>query len=125
MLHPLREYARAKAPEVGLRIGGVVIVGIPIAALVGLLKLLKAVLRGIRDLPIEVRLLLLALVAFAAFHPATRRALSSLFSSLSSALTDSGVIVGQLVGEVSLRFVDAEAELKLKQLALVDAIGSR
>jgi hypothetical protein len=90
---------------------------------VGVLKLLRAGLRAVRDLPIEVRLLLLALVAFAAFHPTTRKALSSLFSSLSSALTDSGTIVGQLIGEVSLRFVDAEADLKLKQLALVDAIN--
>jgi len=120
----MREYARAKAPEVGLRIGGVVIVGIPIAALVGVLKLLTAGLRAVRDLPIEVRLLLLALVAFAAFHPPTRKALSSFFSSLSSALTGSGAVAGQLIGEVSLRFVDAEADLKLKELALVAAIGN-
>lgn len=124
VLLPIREYARAKAPEVTLRIGGALVVGIPIAALVGLLKLLAATVRAFRNLSAELQILLLAAVALAFLHPASRKALSSLFQSVSSGLTGSATIFGELIGELSLRYALAEAELKPKQMAVAAAMQS-
>ncbi len=117
ILLPMRDYARSKSPEVGLRIGGVVVVGIPIVSLVVLLKLL--------NLPAEVQLLLLGAVVVAALHPRTREALSAGFSSLAAGLKSSAGVFGQVFGELSVKICTAQLELKAKEAVIEGVIPRR
>jgi predicted nucleic acid-binding protein len=71
----VRDYARAKSPEVTLRVGGILVTGVAIGGLVALLKLIAAVLRGFSKLSPEIQMLLIAGTVFAALHPATRKTL--------------------------------------------------
>jgi predicted nucleic acid-binding protein len=121
VLRPMRDYARAKSPEVSLRIGGVVVVGIPVVSLVAVLKVLATALRSFRNLRPELQLLLLGGVVLAVFHPTTRKALSAGVSSLAIGLKSSAGIFGEVFGEVALKIVDAQLELKAKQ-TVVEAL---
>lgn len=122
VLPSVRDYARAKSPEVSLRIGNVLIFGIPIAALAALAKLLSVVWRTIRSLSPELQFLLLSGALLAALHPRSRKALRAGFSSLGSGLKTSTGIFAQVVGDLSLETRAAQLEVKAKQTVVDNLI---
>jgi len=124
VLLPIRDYARAKSPEVSLRIGGVLVIGIPIVSLAALFKLFSMALRTFRNLSPALQLLLLGGLVLAALHPKTQKALSAGFSSLAAGLTGAAGIFGEVFGEVSLKIANAQLELKAKE-AVVDGLVSK
>ena len=115
VLPSVRDYARAKSPEISLRIGNVVIFGIPIAAVAALAKLLSAAWRTIRNLSPELQFLLLSGAILAALHPRSRKALRAGFSSLGSGLKTSTGVFAQVIDELSLEIQAAQLEVKAKQ----------
>jgi predicted nucleic acid-binding protein len=122
VLPSVRDYARAKSPEVSLRIGNAVIFGIPIAAVAALAKLLSAAWRTIRNLSPELQFLLLSGAILAALHPRSRKALRAGFSSLGSGLKTSTGVFAQVIGELSLEIEAAQLEVKAKQTAVENLI---
>jgi predicted nucleic acid-binding protein len=117
----VRDYARAKSPEVSLRIGNLVILGIPIAGLAVLAKLLSIAWRTVRNLSPEFQFLLLTGTVFAALHPYTRRALRAGFASLVSGMSTSTGVFAEVVGELSLETQAAQVEVRAKQ-AVVESL---
>ncbi len=122
VLPSVRDYARAKSPEVSLRIGNAVIFGIPIAAVAVLAKLLAAAWSTIRNLSPELQFLLLSGAILAALHPRSRKALRAGFSSLGSGLRTSGGVFAQVVGELSVNIEAAQLEVKAKQTVVENLI---
>jgi len=122
VLPSVRDYARAKSPEVSLRIGNAVIFGIPIAAVAALAKLLSAAWRTIRNLSPELQFLLLSGAILAALHPRSRKALRAGFSSLGSGLKTSTGVFAQVIGELSLEIGAAQLEVKAKQTIVENLI---
>jgi predicted nucleic acid-binding protein len=122
VLPSVRDYARAKSPEVSLRIGNALIIGVPIAALAALAKLLLVVWRTIRSLSPELQFLLLTGAILAALHPRSRKALRDGFSSLGSGLKTSTGVFAQVVGELSLEVQAAQLEVKAKQTVVENLI---
>ena len=122
VLPSVRDYARAKSPEVSLRIGNAVIFGIPIAAVAALAKLLSVAWRTIRNLSPELQFLLLSGAILAALHPRSRKALRAGFSSLGSGLKTSTGVFAQVIGELSLEIEAAQLEVKAKQTAVENLI---
>jgi predicted nucleic acid-binding protein len=122
VLPSVRDYARAKSPEVSLRIGNAVVFGIPIAAVAVLAKLLSAAWRTIRNLSPELPFLLLSGAILAALHPRSRKALRAGFSSLGSGLRTSGGVFAQVVGELSVNIEAAQLEVKAKQTVVENLI---
>ena len=76
----VREYARSKSHEVTLRIGGALVVSVPIGSIVLLCKIIGVALRGFPNLPREVRFLLIGGALFAVIHPGTRRTIATALS---------------------------------------------
>ncbi len=122
VLLPVRDYARAKSPEVGLRIGGVLVIGIPIVSLVAVLKLLALALRSFRNLSPEVQLMLLGAALLAALHPRSQKAISAGFSSLAAGLKSSAGVFGEVFGDLSLKTAEAQLDVKAKQTVVEAAI---
>lgn len=122
VLPSVRDYARAKSPEVGLRIGNVLIFGIPIAGLLVLAKLLSAAWRTIRNLSPEFQFLLLTGAILAALHPRSRKALRDGFSSLGFGLKSSTGVFVQVIGELSLEIQAAQLEVNAKQTVVENLI---
>jgi len=124
-LVPVRDYARAKSPEVSLRFGGVLVVGIPIVSLVASLKLLSMALRAFRNLSPELQLLLLGGVVLAALHPTSRKALYAGFSSVTTGLKNSAGLFGEVFGELSVRIAASQVELKAKETVVEGLVPTR
>lgn len=122
VLPSVRDYARAKSPEVSLRIGNVLIFGIPIAALAALAKLLSVAWRTIRSLSPELQFLLLSGAILAVSHPRSRKALRAGFSSLASGLKTSTGVFAEVVGDLSLETQVAQLEVKAKQTVVENLI---
>lgn len=125
VLPSIRDYARAKSPEVSLRIGNVVIFGIPIASVAVLAKLLAAAWRTVRNLSPELQFLLLSGAIFAALHPRSRKALRAGFSSLGSGLKTSTGVFAQVTGELSQEIEAAQLEVRAKQTVVENLIPTR
>lgn len=73
----IRDYARAKAPEVTLRAGAFIVTAPLLAGAHALVKLLIRAAKGIANLPPRVQLALLAGAAVVSAHPRSRRAFST------------------------------------------------
>lgn len=76
----IRDYARAKAPEVMLRAGAFIVTAPLLAGAHTLVKLLIRAAKGIANLPPGVQLALLAGATVVGAHPRSRRALSTFAS---------------------------------------------
>lgn len=76
----IRDYARAKAPEVTLRAGAFFVTAPLVAGAHALVKLLIRAAKGIANLPPGVQLALLAGAAIVSAHPRSRRTLSTFAS---------------------------------------------
>lgn len=122
VLPSVRDYARVKSPEVSLRIGNILIFGIPVAAVAAVAKLLSAAWRTIRNLSPELQFLLLTGAILAALHPRSRKAVRDGFSSLGSGLKTSTGVFAQVMGELSLQFQAAQLEVKGKQTVVENLI---
>lgn len=121
----LREYARSKSPEVTLRIGGVLVVGVPIASIVLLLKVIGAALRSFSNLPREVQFLLIGGALFAVIHPGTRRTITSTLSSLASNLEIPAKVLFDVFCELSMKIGEAQLDLKVKESLVGEVIPRR
>ena len=121
----VRDYARSKAPEVTLRVGGVVIGGVAIGSLIALLRLLVSALRSFLRLPLEYQLLVVAGLVLAFAHPASRKAIFNSLSSLTSALKVPANVALEVVAELTMRFGEAQLELKASQTILETKIPRR
>jgi predicted nucleic acid-binding protein len=121
----VRDYARSKAPEVTLRVGGVLIGGVAIGSLIALLRLVVFGLRSFFKLPVEYQLLVVAGLVLAFAHPASRKAILNSLSSLTSALKIPANVVLEVVAELTLKFGEAQLELKACQTILETKIPRR
>jgi predicted nucleic acid-binding protein len=74
----LRDYARAAAVEMNLKVNGVFVTVLGIEMVKGVLKMIRSCFGQLQKLPIEVRMLLGSLVVLALLHQSTRERLRSL-----------------------------------------------
>src|SRR6266567_1979223 len=114
----VRDYARAKSPEVTLRVGGILITGVAIGGLVVLLKLIAATLRAFSKLSPEIQILLILGAVCAALHPATRKTVRAGVSAIADTLKGPAAVFGEVFAEVSLQMGTAQLKLKEKQLPI-------
>lgn len=121
----VREYARSKSHEVTLRIGGVLVVGLPVGGIVLLLKIIGAALRSFSNLPREIQLLLIGGALFAIIHPGTPRTIAAALSSLASNLELPGRVLFDVFCELSVKFGEAQLDLKAKESAVKEVIPPR
>jgi hypothetical protein len=121
----VRDYARAKSPEVTIRVGGMLIVGVAVGGLVALVKLIAAALRSFSRLAPEIRALLVAGAIFAVLHPATRKTLLAGISAIGENLKTPSLIFGEVCGEVSLQMSLAQLTVKEKQVPIDSIISKR
>ena len=120
-----RDYARSKAPEVTLRVGGVLIGGVAIGSLIALLKLVVSAFRSFLKLPVEYQLLVVAGLVLAFAHPASRKAIFNGLSSLASALKIPASVVLEVAAQLTLQFGEAQLEVKISQAVLETKIPRR
>jgi predicted nucleic acid-binding protein len=118
----VREYARAKAPEVTLRAGAVVVT-IPVAV-VGhaLWGLSKAAVRKLSGLPPWVQLALLGGVLAVGINPRSRRAVLNSVSPLVAKLKEPGAALTRVLGTLAEEFHRAQRDVDSRQRLLDDSI---
>jgi hypothetical protein len=121
----VRDYARSKSPEVTLRVGGVLVVGVSIGSVIALLKIIAAALRSFAKLPVEFQVLIIAGAIFAFVHPGSRRALSNSLSVIASSLKIPADIFVEVFAELIVKFGEAQLELKAKQTIVENTIPRR
>jgi predicted nucleic acid-binding protein len=121
----VRDFARSKAPEVTLRVGGVLIGGVAIGSLIALLRLVVSALRSFLKLPVEYQLLVVAGLVLAFAYPASRKAIFNSLSALTPALKIPANVVLEIVAELTVQFGEAQLELKAKQTILESTIPRR
>lgn len=121
----VRDYARSKAPEVTLRVGGVLIGGVAIGSLIASLRLVVSALRSFLKLPVEYQILVVAGLVLAFAHPASRRAILNGLSSLTSALKIPANVGLEVAAELTVQFGEAQLELKASQTILETQIPRR
>ena len=121
----VRDYARTKAPEVTLRVGGGLIGGVAIGSLIALLKLVVLALRSFLKLPVEYQILVIGGLVLAFLHPATRKTILNGLSSLASSLRIPGNVLLEVVAELTVQFGEAQLDLKASQTILDDKIPRR
>lgn len=120
----VRDYARAKSPEVTLRVGGILITGVASGGFVALLKLVAAALRAFSKLSPDVQICLVLGAVLAALHPATRKTFRAGVSAIADTLKGPAAVFGEVFAEVSLQMGMTQLELKEKQLP-IDSIRRR
>jgi predicted nucleic acid-binding protein len=121
----VRDYARAKSPEVTIRVGGMLVVGVAIGGLVALVKLIASILRSFSKLSPEVQMLLVAGAIFAALHPATRKMLAAGISAIAENLKGPTEIFGDVCAEISLQVTAAQLTVKEKQPTIDSILTKR
>jgi predicted nucleic acid-binding protein len=121
----VRDYARSKSPEVTLRVGGVLVVGVSVGTIVLLLQVLGSALRNFSNLPRVTQVLLIGGALFAVIHPGTRRALASAFSSLASNLRLPARVLVDVFCELSMKIGETQLDLKIKESAVGQVIPRR
>lgn len=124
-MRQLRDYARSKSPEVTLRIGGTLLVALPIGSVVLLFKIIGAALRGISNLPREIQLLLIGGALFAVIHRGSRRTIAAACSSLASNLELPAEILLDAFCELFMRLGEAQLDLKVRERAVAEVIPRR
>jgi predicted nucleic acid-binding protein len=118
----IRDYARAKAPEVTLK-AGAFIVTMPLAAGVhALVKLLIRAAKGIANLPPGVQLALLAGAAVVSAHPRSRRALSTFASERVVKLKGPALVALSVLQSLMEQLNAAEQQVWTKQEILERSI---
>jgi predicted nucleic acid-binding protein len=121
----VRDYARAKSPEVTIRVGGMLVVGVAIGGLVALVKLIGGLLRSFSKLSPEVQMLLVAGAIFAVLHPTTRKMLAAGISAIGENLKGPSVIFGDVCAEISLQMNAAQLTVKEKQVPVDSILNKR
>lgn len=121
----VRDYARAKSPEVTIRVGGMLVVGVAIGGLVALVKLIAGLLRSFSKLSPEVQMLLVAGAIFAVLHPTTRKMLAAGISAIGENLKGPTVIFGDVCAEISLQMTAAQLTVKEKQAPIDGILNQR
>jgi predicted nucleic acid-binding protein len=118
----VREYARAKAPEVTLRAGAVVVT-IPVAVVgQALWGLSKAAIRKFSGLPPWVQLALLGGAVAVGINPRSRRAVWNSVSPLVAKLKEPGTALTRVLGTLADEFYRAQTEVNYRQILLDDSI---
>ncbi|HEY0171845.1 MAG TPA: PIN domain-containing protein [Pyrinomonadaceae bacterium] len=121
MIH-VRDYARAKAPEVTLRFGALVVT-VPVAAGAhALIKVLGKLARGFAGLPPVVQLALVAGAVAAGAHPRSRRALSSFAAEHASKMKEPALLLLQGLQALMERLSEAEERVWSSQEVLERSI---
>jgi len=118
----VRDYARAKSPEVTLRVGSLLITGVAIGGLVGLVKLIAAALRGFSKLSPGWQLAIIAGIVFAALNPTTRKMICDGANAIADHLKIPAVIFGDVFSELSLQIATAQLDVKKKQVPVENMI---
>jgi predicted nucleic acid-binding protein len=121
----VRDYARSKAPEVTLRVGGVLIGGVAIGSVIALLKLVVVALRSFLKLPVEYQLLIIAGLVLAFLHPASRKAIIGGITSLASGLKVPADIFLEVIAELTVKFGEAQLDVRASQTILETTIPRR
>jgi predicted nucleic acid-binding protein len=121
----VRDYARAKSPEVTIRVGGMLVVGVAIGGIVTLVKLIGSILRSFSKLSPEVQMLLVAGAIFAALHPATRKMLAAGISAIGENLKGPTAIFGNVCAEISLQMTAAQLTVTEKQPSIDSILTKR
>lgn len=118
----IRDYARAKAPEVTLRAGAFIVTVPLIAGAHALGKLLIRVAKGIANLPPGVQLALLAGAAVVGAHPRSRRALSTFASERVVKLKEPALVALSVLQALMKQLDAAEQQVWSKQEILERSI---
>jgi predicted nucleic acid-binding protein len=118
----VRDYARAKAPEVTLKFGTLVVT-IPVAAgAQALIKILCRLARAVAGLPLGVQLALLAGAVAVGAHPRSRKALSSFASERAAKMKDPAQLMLQVLQALMEQLVAAAERVWTSQEALERSI---
>lgn len=118
----VREYARAKAPEVMLKAGAVVVT-IPVAVVgQALWGLSKAAVRKFAGLPPWLQFLLLGGALAVGINPRSRRAVLNSVSPLVAKLKEPAAALTQVLGTLAEEFHRAQTEVDSKQILLGNSI---
>ncbi len=103
----LRDYSRAASIEVGIKVGGVVIVAAGIELLRGMMVLLSAAGRGLSRLPAAAKVVLAMVAIIAIAHPTSRKMIKT---RLQSVFKELGEIALPLLTSVSKNLSVAERD---------------
>lgn len=104
----VRDYARAKAPEVTLKFGTLVVT-VPVAAgAQALIKILGRLARAVAGLPLGVQLALLGGAVAVIAHPRSRKALSSFTSERAAKMKEPARLMLQVLQALMEQLVAAE-----------------
>jgi hypothetical protein len=118
----VREYARAKAPEVTLRAGAVVVT-VPVAVVgQALWGLSKAAVRKFSGLPPWVQLALLGGALAVGINPRSRRAILNSVSTLVAKLKEPGAALSRALGTLADEFYRAQREVDSREILLSNSI---
>ncbi len=118
----IRDYARAKAPEVTLRAGAFIVTVPLVAGAHALVKLLIRAAKGIANLPPGVQLALLAGAAVVGAHPRSRRALSTFASEHVVKLKEPALVALSVLQSLMEQLDAAEQQVWSKQEILERSI---
>jgi predicted nucleic acid-binding protein len=121
MIH-VREYARAKAPEVTLRFGALIITFPVAAGTHALVKVLRKLVRVFAGLPLGIQVALLAGVVAAVVHPRSRRALSSFASARAAKMKEPALLLLRAFDTLMGQLSEAEARVWSSQKVLERSI---
>jgi predicted nucleic acid-binding protein len=118
----IRDYARAKAPEVTLRAGAFIVTAPLVAGAHALVKLLIRAAKGIAKLPPVVQLALLAGAAVVGAHPRSRKALSTFASERVVKLKEPALVALSVLQALMEQLDAAEQQVWSKQEILERSI---
>jgi hypothetical protein len=114
----VRNYARAKAPEVALRVGAIAVTAPPAAGAYALWKLSVLAVKKLSALPPWAQLALLAGAVAVGANPRGRKALSQAVSPLVTKLKGAAPVLLELLGTIAEELNAAQREADDRQKAL-------
>jgi predicted nucleic acid-binding protein len=118
----VRDYARAKAPEVMLRVGAMAVTVPPLVGAHVLVNLSIKAIRKLSGLPTWVQLMLLSGVLAVGIHPRSRQVLSASVSPLTAKLKETAPVLLKVLGALAEELNAAQLEVKDRQRVLEKSI---
>ena len=109
----LRDYSRAVAINMNIKVSGVVLSGITFAAIRGVLLGIKSLFVAIAKAPDWVKLALLAGTLFVAFHPGTRAAVSGWLRTAMAGIKDATPAITEQIAEAAALAGKHEAKAQM------------
>ena len=109
----LRDYSRAAAIVYSIRLGGVLFTAVSMGTIIGLVRAISAVVKGVAKLPDQSKLILLSIITFIFISPNSRKYILNQLSNLKTVLGNAWVEIEPLITQLILEEQKKKEEANL------------